>query len=112
MGNFCDKGGRFGPHQHAELVNSELNRFEDKLAWIAYFNAGVRVVDLSEPYNLKEVGYYIPKTNTNSRMSKGQKTAIQINDVTIDHRGLVYASDRVGTGLFVLEYTGRKPTSH
>jgi hypothetical protein len=38
-------------------------------------------------------------------------TAIQINDVTIDHRGLAYASDRVGTGLFVLEYTEKKPTT-
>ena len=35
-------------------------------------------------------------------------TEIQINDVTIDHRGLAYATDRVGTGLFVLEYTGKK----
>jgi hypothetical protein len=114
VGNFCDKGGRFGPHQHAETVNSELNRFQDKLAWIAYFNAGVRVLDLSDPYNLKEVGYYIPRTNKNSHpLAKGQPTAIQINDVEIDHRGLCYATDRVGTGLFILEYTGRgarKPT--
>jgi hypothetical protein len=29
-----------------------------------------------------------------------------MNDVDIDHRGLAYASDRVGTGLFILEYTG------
>lgn len=112
VGNFCDKGGRFGPHQHAETVNSELNRFQDKLAWIAYFNAGVRVLDLSDPYTLKEVGYYIPKTNANSHpISKGQPTAIQINDVEIDHRGLAYASDRVGTGLFILEYTGRRTSS-
>ena len=33
---------------------------------------------------------------------------IQINDVDIDHRGLAYASDRVGTGLFILEYAGAK----
>jgi hypothetical protein len=110
VGNFCDKGGRFGPHQSAETVNGKINRFADKLAWIAYFNAGVRVVDLADPYNMKEVGYYIPKTNKNSHpIVRGQKTAIQMNDVDIDHRGLVYASDRVGTGLFVLEYTGRKP---
>jgi hypothetical protein len=42
-------------------------------------------------------------------MGEGQKTSIQINDVTIDHRGLAYATDRVGTGLFVVEYTGPKP---
>ncbi len=99
VGDFCEKGGRFGPHQHAETVNGEINRFEDKLAWVAYFNAGVRVVDLSDPYNLKEVGYYVPKTNALSHpITKGQPTAIQINDVDIDHRGLAYVSDRVGSG--------------
>jgi hypothetical protein len=109
VGNFCEKGGRFGPHQSADTVNGNINRFEDKIAWIAYFNAGVRVVDLSDPYNLKELGYYIPKTNKSSYpIAKGQPIAIQMNDVDIDHRGLAYASDRVGTGLFILEYTGAK----
>jgi hypothetical protein len=112
VGNFCDKGGRFGPHQHAEFVNGRLNRHENKLAWVAYFNAGIRVVDLANPYNLKEAGYYIPKTTAKSHpMAKGQATAIQINDVTIDHRGLAYATDRVGTGLFVLQYTGSAGTA-
>lgn len=110
VGGFCEKGGRFGPHQPAETVNGQLNRFSDKLAWIAYFNAGVRVVDLSDPYNLKEVGHYIPRTNANSYpIAPGQPTVIQINDIDLDHRGLAYAVDRVGTGLFVLEYTGPRP---
>lgn len=108
VGDFCTRGGRFGPHQSAETVNGKLNRFENKLAWLAYFNAGVRVVDLSNPYALREVGHYLPKTNANSHpIEKGQPTVIQMNDVDIDHRGLAYASDRVGTGLFILEYTGK-----
>lgn len=112
VGDFCEKGGRFGPHQHAETRNGVLNRFEDKLAWIAYFNAGVRVLDISDPYNMKEVGYFIPETNENSHpLFEGQPTAIQINDVDLDHRGLGYASDRIGTGLFILEYTGDVVTS-
>jgi hypothetical protein len=40
-------------------------------------------------------------------IAMGQPTVIQINDVDIDARGLAYASDRIGTGLFVLEY--RRP---
>ena len=118
IGDFCDIGGNFGPHQHAETVNGYLNRFEDKLAWIAYLNAGVRVLDLSDPQNLREVGYYIPKTNANPRPSQARPAVIQLTDVDIDHRGLAYASDRsgescmgqgescVGTGLFIFEYMG------
>jgi hypothetical protein len=110
VGNFCQKGGEFGPHQHAETVNSQLNRFDDKIAWIAYFNAGVRVIDIADPYRIEELGYYIPKINQNSHpILPGQPITIAINDVDIDHRGLAYASDRVGTGLFVLEYTGKRP---
>ena len=108
VGNFCSKGGRFGPHQSAETVNGRINRFENKIAWLAYFNAGVRVRrSVAIRINLKELGYYIPKTNENSHpIDKEQPVAIQINDVDIDHRGLAYASDRVGTGLFILEYHG------
>ena len=77
------------------------------LAWIAYFNAGVRLVDLSDPYNLREVGYYVPKPNERSHpVEKGQATAIQMNDVDLDDRGLAYATDRTGAGLFILQRTG------
>jgi hypothetical protein len=110
VGDYCNLGGRFGPHQSAETINGTINRFDDKLAWIAYFNAGVRVVDLSDPYNIEEVGYFIPETNERSHpIAEGQTIQIQIDDIDIDHRGLAYASDRVGTGLFVLEYSGPMP---
>ena len=117
IGDFCDIGGNFGPHQHAETVNGTLNRFEEKIAWIAYMNAGVRVLDLTDPQNLREIGFYIPKTNAAARPGQERAGVIQLTDVDIDHRGLVYATDRsgescadqsndcIGTGLFVFEYS-------
>jgi hypothetical protein len=109
---FCNKGGRFGPHQQAETVNGRFNRFENKLAWVAYFNAGVRVVDLSDPYNPREVGSYVPKPTALSHpVEKGQNVAIQMNDVDLDDRGLAYASDRTGAGLFILRYSGTSESS-
>jgi hypothetical protein len=110
VGDYCSKGGRFGPHQSADTVNGKINRFEDKLAWLAYFNAGVRVVDLTNPYRLQEVGYYVPKTTDLSHaMAENQPVVIQMNDVDIDHRGLAYASDRAGAGLFILQYAATQP---
>ncbi len=105
-GDFCEKGCRFGSHQFAETIDGKLNSFEDKIAYVAYFNAGVRVLDISDPYNMEEVGYYIPRANERTNpIAPGQPLVIQINDVDIDYRGLVYASDRVGSGRFVLEHT-------
>jgi len=118
IGDFCTTGGNFGPHQHAETVNGQLNSFADRLAWIAYMNAGVRVLDISDPQTLQEVGFYIPKTNAAARPGQDRAGVIQLTDVDIDHRGLVYATDRsgescmgqiescIGTGLFVFRYTG------
>lgn len=106
-GDYLDRGGRFGPHQFNETIDGKYNTFEDKIAWFAYFNAGVRVVDISDPYNLKEVGYYVPEATEFSRpVTSGQPAdVIQINDVDVDYRGLAYCSDRVGNGLYVFEYT-------
>ena len=36
------------------------------------------------------------------------KKVIQTHDVDIDYRGLIYITDRAGTGLHVLEYTDNK----
>ncbi len=62
----------------------------------------LRLLDLSDPYNMKEVGYYIHKTTAKTK-ERG-KVVIQTNDVDIDYRGLAYISDRAGTGLHVLQF--------
>jgi hypothetical protein len=109
-GNFCTRGGRFGAHSSNE---SMAPVFYKKLAFIAFFNAGVRAVDVRDPFQPKEVGHFIPAITeaTDKRCVKvdGQdrcKTAIQTNNVETDDRGYIYIVDRANTGMHILELTG------
>ena len=104
--DFLTRGGRFGPHQFNETQNNKLYRPQDNrnLLYVAYFAGGLRVLDISDPYAMKEVGYYVPKTT--STTIPRLKTVIQTNDVDLDYRGLAYISDRAGTGLHIVEYLG------
>jgi len=103
-GNFCERGGRFGPHQFAETKDGEI--IGGNLLYVAYFNAGLRIVDIANPFNPKEVGYYIPDADEKNR--PGLKRVIQTNDVDLDYRGLIYITDRAGAGLHILEYMGNQ----
>jgi hypothetical protein len=109
-GHFCDRGGRFGSHSSNE---STAPVFYKKVAFIAYFNAGLRAVDVRDPYRPKEIGFFIPSITeaTDKRCIKvdGQdrcKTAIQSNNVETDDRGYIYVVDRANTGMHILELTG------
>lgn len=107
--DFCKKGGRFGHHQFNETQNGLFNKAPDRIVYFAEFNAGVRAVDISDPYNLKEVGYCIPPDNDRNTGVTADQDALgykvlQINDVDTDENGLVYATDRVGTGFYVMQY--------
>jgi hypothetical protein len=109
-GNFCERGGRFGSHSSNESMAPVFFR---KLAFVTWFNAGVRAIDIRDPYHPKEVGYFIPAITaaTDKRCIKvnGQdacKIAIQSNNVETDDRGYVYVVDRANTGLHILEVAG------
>jgi hypothetical protein len=109
-GNFCSRGGRFGAHSSNE---SMAPVFYKKLALVTFFNAGVRAIDVRDPYQPKEVGYFIPSITeaTDKRCIRINneprcKVAIQSNNVETDDRGYIYVVDRANTGLHVLELTG------
>jgi hypothetical protein len=109
-GDFCDRGGRFGTHASNESFNPMYYR---RLVFISYFNAGVRAVDVRDPYDPKEVAYFIPAVtpNTDERCATMDdvetcKIAIQTNNVEVDDRGYIYIVDRANTGMHVLELTG------
>jgi hypothetical protein len=106
-GNFCSRGGRFGSHSSNE---NQPPMYAGKTIFVAWFNAGVRAIDIRDPYNPREIGYYIPATNeyTDRRCVKSDagercKVAIQTNNVDVDDRGYIYIVDRANTGLHILE---------
>ena len=109
LGSFCKRGGRFGPHSSSE---SFAPIFYRKLVFVAYFNAGVRAVDIRNPYAPREVAFYIPATTERTaercvtEPARSCKVAIQTNNVEADERGYVYLADRANTGLHIVRLTG------
>jgi hypothetical protein len=110
-GGFCSRGGRFGTHSSNESMTPIYYK---RLMFFAHFNAGVRAIDIRDPYHPQEVAFYIPSVTANTdkrciNLDNGQercKTAIQTNNVEVDDRGYIYIVDRANTGLHILELTG------
>ena len=101
---YCGRGGRFGAHNLHENHEQPTARELHNVLVGSFFNGGVRMYDFSEPAHPKEIAAYVPDKPPNSRT-----TAIQINDVFVDNNGVCYAGDRLGGGLYILEYTGSVP---
>lgn len=109
-GNFCDKGGRYGTHSTNESFSPI---FYKRVLFVAHFSAGLRALDIRDPYHPKEIAYYIPAItkNTDKRCvgkdaNEKCKIAIQTNNVEVDDRGYIYITDRANTGLHILELSG------
>ena len=61
----------------------------------AWFAQGLRFVDIADPFQPKEVGFYQPDPPAGAQRASS-------NDVTIDDRGLVFLVDRQ-SGLDIIE---------
>jgi hypothetical protein len=108
-GGFCSRGGRFGSHSSNE---NQPPMYARQFIFVTWFNAGVRAIDVRDPFNPREAGYYIPATTakTDKRCVKtpaGErcKVAIQSNNVEVDDRGYIYVVDRANTGMHILQFS-------
>ena len=91
------RGGRFGAHNlHENRPGPSYH--SERMVIGAYFNGGVRVHDLANPFQPREIAYFVPDPPPRSKAG-----AIQINDVYVDENRIVYAVDRFAGGLYVLE---------
>jgi hypothetical protein len=108
--DYCDKGGRFGPHNVSQEIHNPAIQTPGKLMTIAWFNAGVRVFDISDPRLPKEVGYFIPPERPDAPAQSGAHASPVdwSEEIAVDARGNIFMNDDKW-GLFVLRYTGPEP---
>jgi len=103
--NFCEKGGRFGPHNQNQLQHNPFVEHSDKLVYLTYFNAGLRIVDISDARAPREVGYFLPPDPARRYGTLPTKLVAQSEDVLVDARGTIYLTEK-NQGLWILRYTG------
>jgi hypothetical protein len=92
------KGGRCGAHNVHENPPAKGAWQSENIVLGTFFNAGVRAYDISDPYDPREVAWFIPETPERSPVG-----TVQINDVFVDDRGVVFCVDRHTGGLYALE---------
>ena len=83
---------RFGTHQLREIVD------KDCMLYVTWFAAGLRMIDIHDPANPQEKGYFVPQPTEG-------KTTPWANDVAKDQRGLIFLTDKA-CGLDVIEFDG------
>jgi len=102
--DYCAKGGNFGPHN---LHENRPGSFQSsRFIFETYYNAGVRIFDIVDPFQPREVGYYVP-LNPERMMDPrpNRPCVIQSADCYVDPNGLMYLTD-TNAGLYILEFEG------
>jgi len=109
--NFCSRGTRFGVHSMNENFNDP---YYGKLMVSAWFDAGIRVTDIRDPYHPVEVAHFIapitPFTQPSSATIDGvvyTSLDVSCDNTYVDDDGLLYCGDRVGGGLDIVQLTGQ-----
>jgi hypothetical protein len=95
---YATRGGRFGAHNIHENTPRPTAWHSDQIVLGTFFNGGLRAYDISNPYQPKEVATFIAPAPP---MSPAK--SIQLNDVFVDEREIVYTVDRFAGGLYILE---------
>lgn len=102
--DYCAKGGNFGAHN---LHENRPGSFQSsKLVFATYYNAGVRVFDIEDPFRPQEVAYYVPPAPTRMMDPRPNRPqVIQSADCYVDPNGVMYVTD-TNAGLHILQFNG------
>ncbi len=103
--SFCDKGGRFGPHNQNQLQYNPHVQQQGNLSYLTWFNAGLRVYDVSDTRLPREIGYFMAGPPEKMYL-KEYGPNVRMEDVLVDTRGYIYVTGGAQQGLYILRYTG------
>lgn len=101
--NYYEKGARFGPHNQHHQQGQPLLAPNDDTVYLTYFNAGLRVFSIADPFMPVEVGHFVPDDPPVRRGPVPDLLVTQFEDVLVDDRGYAFCTDK-NRGLFVLRY--------
>ena len=93
QGDFCERGGRFGSHCLHE--NRPGSYQSDQIIFATYFNAGLRLYDVSVPDRPEEIAHWIAPPSAISPVPMA-------NDVWVGEDLLTYVTDRAGGGVHAI----------
>jgi len=101
--SFCEKGGRFGPHNQHQEQGLACLAPNDDLVYMTWFNAGLQVYDVRDPRDPHIVGYCIPDDPSARRGPLPATLVHQAEDVLVDRRGIIYVSEKNG-GVYIMGF--------
>jgi hypothetical protein len=99
--------GPFGPHNVHEPMGKPGLEDDPNRVYCCYFHAGMRVYDVSDPYYIKELAYFIPPNPEKLLFDvpvPGPMLATT-EDCVVDDRGYIYM-DTWQDGLYILRMKG------
>lgn len=95
--------GPFGPHNLHEPMGKPWLEDNPNRVYCCYFHAGMRVYDVSDPYYIKEIAYFLPP-NPEKKMFEVDmpgKLLGTAEDCIVDDRGYIYM-DTFHDGMYIL----------
>lgn len=101
LGNFFERGARFGAHNHHHPNHHPDHEHRDDITYLTYFNAGLRVYDISDPRAPRETAWFLPPDPERTVGPKPTRPVAQSEDVLVDRRGYIYVSHK-SQGIWVL----------
>ena len=102
--DYCAKGGFFGAHNMHENRPGSFQSSE--LIFATFYNAGVRVFNIANQFQPREVGFYVPPNPAKMMDPRPNRPQVVPSaDCFVDKNGLMYVTDP-NAGLHILQFNG------